>query len=184
MVTEPLRNDKLSTDKFQSECAQETKIAEYYGNQRIREVTVIFDDLLILQRTIGFPCMEGNQQWIGGTNCYICQRWQLTCFAYHPLQSRSSSPFYDFDRMNPNSSGFALNGTFVSLMMGYGLKPWTSFKFLTVVEWIQRYDSTFRSLESYIENRFECLDVPAKKVESERESWLAIFKEDYAKILR
>ena len=70
-----LNGSQITSDRLQSECAQEARIAEYFGNQRIREVTVLFDDLLILQRTIGYPCMEGNQQWIGGTNCYICQRW-------------------------------------------------------------------------------------------------------------
>ena len=60
------------------------KISEYYRNQKVTQILPGDNDVLILQRTIGFSCMEGNEQWIAKNECYVCDRWQLTFFLYKP----------------------------------------------------------------------------------------------------
>ena len=67
-----IKSDWVAADQMHNECELESKIAQYFGNLRIREVTVLVDDLLILQRIIGYPSMKANNCWIAGTNCYIC----------------------------------------------------------------------------------------------------------------
>ena len=69
-------------------------------------------------------------------------------------------------------------------MMLYGKKPWTEFKFMSVVEWIQRYDKEFLSLDDYIDYRFSCLDVSAKKLEIDKENMISRFKDDYIRNMK
>ena len=60
LLSQDLKENWITADKLHNECDLENKIAQYYGNLRIREVTVLIDDLLILQRVIGYPTMVGN----------------------------------------------------------------------------------------------------------------------------
>ena len=43
-----LKSNWVEADQMHTECELESKIAQYFGNLRIREVTVLVDDLLIL----------------------------------------------------------------------------------------------------------------------------------------
>ena len=84
VIRERLEKDWILRDKLQSECNVVEKISEYHRNQKITDALAGDDDVLILQRTIGFSCMAGNEQWIAKSECYICEKYQLTFFLYKP----------------------------------------------------------------------------------------------------
>ena len=72
MLRDRLEKDWILKDKLQSECNVVEKVSEYYKNQRVTEIHSGSRDHLILQRTIGYPSLVGNQKWIGMTECYVC----------------------------------------------------------------------------------------------------------------
>ena len=73
MLKEQLSQNWVERGAFQAECQQEEKVTEYYNSQRI--IDNADDGRLIIQRTIGYPYLPGNQKWIGSRDCYVCQRW-------------------------------------------------------------------------------------------------------------
>lgn len=83
VLKERLQKDWILRDKLQSECNVVEKVSEYYRNQRVNDASTE-DSQLILQRTIGYSSLKGNQEWIAKHECYICDRWQMTFFLYKP----------------------------------------------------------------------------------------------------
>ena len=69
-------------DKMQVEVSHEESVTKFFNNQRLADSTAA--NQLIFQRTIDLHSSPGNQKWIGSRDCYICQRWQLTCFLFNP----------------------------------------------------------------------------------------------------
>ena len=75
ILKQKLSRNWLERDNLKAECQQEEKLTEYFESQRVADTTNDFFSMLILQRTIGHPSLLGNEQWIGSSECYVCQRW-------------------------------------------------------------------------------------------------------------
>ena len=132
----------MTRDKLQSECNVVEKVSEYYRNQQVSDVDG-FGEKLILSRTIGYPCLVGNQHWIARDECYVCQRWQITLFLYKP----------DLRRLMTRRAGevqnYYISGSWESLMQGYGEIEWTKFKMIQIKEFMRDFDPSYIPYEEY-----------------------------------
>ena len=144
MLKERLSQNWVERGAFQAECQQEEKVTEYYNSQRI--IDNADDGRLIIQRTIGYPYLPGNQTWIGSRDCYVCQRWQITCFCYLPeAQSASSFSGGAGGPATWTREQLRLSGSFESLTMGCGGKPWTGFEMLAKEDFVALNQGTYLS---------------------------------------
>ena len=112
---------------------------------------------IVIQRTIGFPSMAGNQKWVARRECYVCGRWQMTCFLYAPeAQGGSDSSLSALSDSEGSVEEEAreqrvikIGGSFESLMMGDG-EYWNGFEMTPVRELIRLHDPTYVSQEDYV----------------------------------
>ena len=93
--------------------------------------------------------MQANNRWIAGTNCYICQRWQPTCFFYQPKHGNILAQ--GSDKALLKKTLYNLNGSFESLMMGFGDKVWENFQMMSALDFVRCYDPKFLMPEEYVE---------------------------------
>ena len=157
--TNDILRDRLETDwilreKLQSECNVVEKVSEYYRNQRAPEIHAGTNDHLILQRTIGYPSLVGNQKWIGRAECYVCGRWQITCMMYKPdlkaKMNRKRGP--DGELVDDE---YYISGSWESLMQGYGDEVWTKSKMIPINRFVEDFDPHYVSYEQYEKEQME-----------------------------
>ena len=128
--------------------------------------------------------MPGNQKWIGGTNCYVCQRWQLTCFLFQPGDVRGGEDYALGKEHVACKETYRLSGSFVSLMMAYGKESWQSFRMMSALDFIKRHDHSFETPDEYMSGRLEGLDLPARKVDKLKEQLQHQYMSEYMQRFR
>ena len=164
VLKDRLQKDWILRDKLQSECNVVEKISEYYRNLRVSSVSSGSDGELILQRTIGYSSMIGNEQWIARNECYVCDRWLLTFFLYKPesqnsqrIKSKTPEEDKTDSQENEGSDGssmqedfiieeeieedqYFISGSWESLMMSYGGTVPGPFKMLPIRDFMNHFD--------------------------------------------
>ena len=105
--------------------------------------------------------MAGNQKWVARRECYVCGRWQMTCFLHRPMSycmsgSDGSSLLSDSDLSAQEEAKeqrvIKIGGSFESLMMGDG-EYWNGFEMMSIQDFIKIYDPTYVAEDDYTKGK-------------------------------
>ena len=156
MIERKLRNNWMEQDKIRETILTEENALQYYDCQRSESIMPGEGEPLVIQRVIGFPSMKTNEKWLARRECYVCGRYQMSCFIHSPDPPLGAkNPTASYKQRQKDVKKHFMTGSFDSLSYGE-VKPgktWKGLKMMRITDFLQQYDSTFVREEDYIKHR-------------------------------